>query len=103
MVIDNEDEWDEESDVVSLNEGPVEDWTINKPHVIYMMQEVWVDLTGLDIATEGERIYQGIRKMNNPDEFYEVVLVIGKNTMRTGIKVGYNVEAIESLFREKVT
>ena len=100
MIVENEEEWEEESDVIVSELGPVETRVMNKPHVLYLMQEAWVDLTGLDLATEGERIYQGLRQMHNPNEFYEIVLVIGKNTKRTGIRVGYETEKIEELFKK---
>lgn len=100
LIIEDEEEWNEESNSIVHELGPIETRVMNKPHVLYLMQEAWVDLTGLDIETTGEEIYQGLRKLHDPNEFYEVVLVIGKNTFRTGIKVGYISEEIEKLFKK---
>lgn len=92
----DEDDFVDEDQLEELK--PVEEQITNS-HVIYMMNQCWVDLTAYNIKTTGEAINQEIAKLANPDEFYEVVYIIGKTVLRSGLKVGYIEDKIEEIFQ----
>lgn len=101
LVIDNEEEWEEENNIIYAEDafkGEVD--ILNKPHALYIMQEVWVDITGMDIKGNGDAIYQGLKAMHDPEAYYNVILVMGKRTIPTGIKIHHDMAAIEKLFEQ---
>lgn len=99
LIQEEPDEYAGLDDVVQHELLPIEDRVVEKSHVIYMMQECWIDLTDYDITTDGEKVHQGIQKLADPNEWYEVVYIIGRKAIRPKLKVGHIPQQIEDLFK----
>lgn len=89
---DDKDYWVYNEDDLNI------DFSIELPHVMYLMNECLIDLTGLDIGTSAEMVNQEIQKLTRPDAYYSVVYVIGNKTIRTNFKVDYIQKELEAVF-----
>lgn len=69
--------------------------------VVFLLNECIIDITDLDIKTNGEVFYQELRKIAKPNGYYNVVLVSGIKTVKTDINIDYCPDDIKSLL-EKV-
>lgn len=99
LIVEDEEEFEEIEDTVVLNElMPYEDRFAEECHSLYFQHECWVDLTSYNIQKEGNDIYQELVKLHNPTEFYDLILVIGKKTIQTGIKIGHIPKEIDKIF-----
>lgn len=75
---------------------------IETPRVLYLMHECLVDFTGLDINGVGEDINKEILKMADGNAYYDLVYVMGSRTIKTGKKIKYLQEEIQSVFDKKL-
>lgn len=71
---------------------------IEAMRVLYLMHECIVDFTNLDIDGNGEVINQEIQKLTDSNAYYDLIYVMGNRTIKTGKKVGYIQEEIQSVF-----
>lgn len=98
-LITEEVEGDYEDDTEVEEElPPLEERDVKPVSVLFMLNECLVDVTGMDLATDGEYLHQELIKMSDPNEYYTVVYVDGYKTVKTNIKIGYKLKEIEQLF-----
>ena len=104
LIVEDVDKEEELLDSVLVNDEilPLEERFMSRPTALYLMNQCWIDLTGLDIAIEGEQVYQKLKEVSDPKQYYEVIIVIGNKTYKTGMKVGYIQEELNKLFESLV-
>ena len=99
LIVEDNGEEQDDDDLSSIGELlPIEERFVQKCNVLYLMNECLIDLTGLDLKTDGEEINQGVQRLMSPDGFYNVVYVIGNKTVKTGFKVKYIEDELNALF-----
>lgn len=101
-LIDESDE-DEEYDVYKTFdefEEPVE--PLQYTPYVYCMSEVFVDISDLDITTNGEVVHQEIMKLTKPDAPYTLYYVQGNKNVRTKYKIEYCPAELDRIFAEVI-
>ena len=83
---------------INDEEDNIIDFDVEAPHVVYLMNECLIDLTGLDIQTDAETINQEVQKLSNKDAYYNVVYVIGNKVIKTDFKVPYIQKELDAIF-----
>lgn len=69
---------------------------------VYCMSEVFVDISDLDIETQGEKLHQGIMKLVKPDAPYTLYYVKGNRNVPTKYKIDYVPAELDKLFTEAI-
>ena len=99
LISEEVDESESEYWIYSEEDAEI-DFDIDVPHVIYLMNECLIDLTGLDIKTTAEEINQEVQKLADENAYYTVVYVVGNKTIRTNFKVPYIQKELEAVFTQ---
>ena len=91
---------EEEEEFATFDEMAEEERYVTESPFIYMMSEVLIDISSLDIKGNGEIFHRGVAALSDPNAYYQVIYVQGSRMVRTNMKIGYYPEELDALYKQ---